>query len=191
MNKLEKLRERAGIVFKKSFGCQDAEKNIHLADKDQFFEKIIERLDKMGYIPDKDFTFDVIRYKFPYAERHHIGQTYEWKYFYSTTFEITDDIIEFLLYHKFIKVIKGKEANKRGRQAEREARKAKLWTDVIEMNEKKIKKFSTEEQRYRNNGQIESADNFARAIEKCQKKIENVKKTIELEEMAKQKNEND
>lgn len=45
MNKLEQLqelRERAGIQFEKSFRCEDAEKNIHLLDKDQFFKKFSE-----------------------------------------------------------------------------------------------------------------------------------------------------
>ena len=83
MSYLEYMRKRGGIVFKKSFRCQDAEKNIHLLDVDTFLKKFIIKLEKIGYKVSDDFDFNVIRHKYDYAERHHIGKSYNWKYFYS------------------------------------------------------------------------------------------------------------
>ena len=99
---LRKIRERCGVEFRKSFRCQDAEKNVHLIDGEAFCKKFIERLRTMGYYPSDDFDINVIRHKYKYAERHHIGKTYRWKYFYSTTFEIDDEIIDYLTRHNFI-----------------------------------------------------------------------------------------
>lgn len=104
MNKLqllEEMRSRAGIVFKKSFRCKDAEKNIHLLDKDKFFKKFLEKLKNKGYDPLEDLEFDVIRHKYNYTQRHHVGRTYEWKYFYSSTFDISDELIDYLVRHNF------------------------------------------------------------------------------------------
>jgi hypothetical protein len=105
MNKLQKLhnmRERCGIVFRKSFRCKEAEKNIHLLDIDTFFEKFKKKLKFKGYIPSDDFDFNVIRHKYDYAERHHVGRSYSWKYFYSSTFTISDELIDYLIKHRFI-----------------------------------------------------------------------------------------
>ena len=102
LKELRKLRERAGIKFDKSFRCQDAEKNVHLFDKEKFFKKIKERLLNMGYVCSDDFEFWAIAFKFKYAERHHVGQGYKWKYFYSSTFEISQEIVDYLLRHNFI-----------------------------------------------------------------------------------------
>jgi len=104
-NKLEELhnmRERCGIKFQKSFRCKDAEKNIHLLDIDTFFKKFKKKLDGMGYTASDDFTFDVIRFKYDYAERHHVGKFYSWKYFYSSTFVIEDELIDYLSRNNFI-----------------------------------------------------------------------------------------
>lgn len=177
LDELHKMRERAGISFKKSFNCKDAEKNIHLVDKDQFFKKILERLSKLGYTPLRDFEFEVVRYKFPYAERHHIGKTYEWKYFYSTTFEISDELIEYLTYHNFIQKKEEKKAKKDDYIKNIEPT-LKTWEDVIKHNERKIKRYIKEEQEFRERGAIESADNTLRAIERCRTAIENVKNQI-------------
>ena len=133
----------------------------------------------MGYIEDADFDFDVIRHKYPYAERHHIGQTYEWKYFYSTTFEITNELIQYLLRHNFIK---DKNATTLS-SAEQKEQVLMSWEDVIKHNTRKIKKFEEEEAKFRAKGQIESADNLLKAIENCKKKIENVKEIMEKTEI--------
>jgi len=102
LQEIHELREKAGISFKQSFRCKDADKNIHLLDIKTFFKKIKERLDKMGYDTSDDFDFNVVRHKFDYAERHHVGRSYEWKYFYSSTFQISDDLIDYLVRHNFI-----------------------------------------------------------------------------------------
>jgi len=102
LEKLREMRERAGIIFKKSFNCQDAEKNIHLVDSETFFKKYKKRLFDMGYLTSDDFTFDIIRHRLPWAERHHVGKSYSWKYFYSTTFTIEPEMIDFLERHLFI-----------------------------------------------------------------------------------------
>ena len=177
LEELHKLRDRAGITFRKSWNCIDAEKNIHLADKDQFFKKILERLAKMGYEPLRDFDFEVVRYKFPYAERHHVGKTYEWKYFYSTTFEISDELLDYLTFHNFIKK-KEEKIVKKSITPKVVAPVLKKWEDVIKHNERKIKRFEREEQQFRERGAIQSADNMLRAIERCKKAIQNVKNHI-------------
>ena len=136
LDELHELRDKAGIVFDKSFNCKKAEKNIHLVDKDKFFKKFVERLKQMGYDISDDFTFDVIRYKYPYAERHHIGRTYEWKYFYSTTFQITPDVISFLIRHNFITSDFTKEFNKIDLQIvakENELKKRKIKLEKLKM----------------------------------------------------------
>lgn len=173
MNKLEKIRESAGIVFKKSFGCIDAEKNIHLLDKDQFFAKIIERLHKMGYETSNDFDFDVVRHKFAYAERHHIGKTYEWKYFYSTTFEIDQDLINYLTYHRYIQT-KDSIASK----PKVEKHTPMSWEEVITKNEHKIKKYKQMIEDFKARGNLISIKNYEKAIQNCEEKIKNVKELI-------------
>lgn len=166
VNKLEQLhelRDKAGIVFDKSFNCKKAEKNIHLVDKDKFFKKFVERLKQMGYDTSDDFTFDVIRYKYPYAERHHIGRTYEWKYFYSTTFQITPDVINFLVRHNFITSDFTKELNKidsqiiskknelKKRKIKLEKLKTLLTTAVNSNNEIAIRNYKTAMDRVKKN----------------------------------------
>lgn len=177
MNKLEELNElrnKAGIVFQKSFNCQDAEKNIHLCDKDKFFSKIVKRLEEMGYVPCEDFTFEVVRYKFPYAERHHIMQSYEWKYFYSTTFEITQDLLQYLLRHNFIKekVVNNKKLEKTDDE------KLLSWETLIEKNNKKIKEFKEIVKEHIKLGNKETVDNYTKAITTCRQKIKNLKEKI-------------
>lgn len=171
LEELHELRDRAGIRFTKSFNCIDAEKNIHLADKDKFFKKILERLDKMGYKPLRDFDFEVIRYKFPYAERHHIGQTYEWKYFYSTTFEIKPDLVEFLLFHNFIAY--KNEIKKKGKNT------AVSFEEALKINERKMKTYIEQEKEFSRLGKTESAKNMQIAIEKCQQRIKNIQEKQE------------
>lgn len=175
VNKLEQLhelRDKAGIVFDKSFNCKKAEKNIHLVDKDKFFKKFVERLKQMGYDTSDDFTFDVIRYKYPYAERHHIGRTYEWKYFYSTTFQITSDVINFLVRHNFITSDFTKELNKVDLQIiakENELKKQKIKLE-------KMKMLLTSAVNLNNEKGIQ---NYKTAVERANKKIIKVKTEIE------------
>ena len=178
LEQLQKLRDRAGITFTKSFNCIDAEKNIHLADKDQFFKKFTERLEKMGYVADKDFDFEVIRYKIQYAERHHVGRTYEWKYFYSTTFEIDEELLEYLKYHKFIK----KKENKTKKSIkENKPSKSPGWEEALEINKQKIRKFNELLKGAKEINATENIANYTKAIENCYKKIDNIKRQIERE----------
>ncbi len=102
LKELRELRERAGIKFDKSFRCKDAEKNVHLFDEQKFFQKIKERLWDMGYSCSDDFEFGAIISKFRYTERHHVGNSYRWKYFYSSTFTIEQELIDYLIRHNFI-----------------------------------------------------------------------------------------
>lgn len=180
MNKLEQIRASAGIVFEKSFGCKEAERNIHLLDKDQFFEKFVKRLDEMGYKPLVDFEFNVIRLMYKYQERHHIGRTYEWKYFYSTTFEITQDTLDYLLFHKFI-------VPKVAPQQTETKKKEIDYTpeQALKINEAKLKNYIYEEKRFREAGKTISADNMKKAIEKCEQRIQNIKYRIEMDEARK------
>lgn len=140
MNKLERLqeiRERTNIKFKKSFRCQDAEKNIHLLDKNKFFKKFIEKLNDKGYKSYEDLTFEVIRYKYDYAQRHHVGKTYEWKYFYDSTFEISDELIDYLLRHNFIyKKLDIKEFEENCKKLKLPKQEKTLEEKIVELNEK-------------------------------------------------------
>jgi hypothetical protein len=181
VNKLEQLHElrnKAGIVFDKSFNCKDAEKNIHLIDKDKFFKKFVERLRQMGYEPSEDFTFDIIRTKYPYAERHHIGRTYEWKYFYSTTFQITGELIEFLIKHNFITNDKTRELNALDVQIIGKENDLKRKQIKLERN-KTLLSGAT------NLGQEQSVANYKTAIERTKKNIAKIEKAID--ELKKQR----
>ncbi len=144
LNELRRLRERAGIKFDKSFRCQDAEKNVHLFDQEKFFQKIKERLWNMGYTCSEDFEFWAIVYKFKYAERHHVGQGYKWKYFYSSTFEITQEIVEYLLRHNFIfpkeEPIKQDNKQQKSETKEKKPKKPKKeWT--IAQQEERVARY--------------------------------------------------
>lgn len=183
MNKLEKLhemRKKAGITFTKSFNCQDAEKNIHLVDKDKFFKKFVKKLNDMGYEISYDFTFDIIRHKYPYAERHHIGKTYEWKYFYSTTFEISQEMIDFLERHLFI--IKKEDLSQP--KSSKELKKEKKKEQIIELELKrdeykeKIRQFNSFMKSDLTVGNTTGAENYKRAIERIYRKIENLDKRL-------------
>lgn len=185
MNKLERLhqlREKAGIVFNKSFNCEEAEKNIHLVDKDKFFEKFVKKLKDMGYEPSKDFTFDIIRHKCPYAERHHFQKTFEWKYFYSTTFEITDEMIDFLERHLFIKKkIDSTNSKKEDSEIQKRIVRQNRIKDLTASKEKNIAKlekfygFIKSHEKLGNTGIVE---NYKRAVNKTKEKIKNIEKEI-------------
>ena len=182
MNKLERLhelREKAGIKFNKSFNCQEAEKNIHLVDKDKFFKKFVKKLEDMGYEISDDFTFDIIRHKYQYAERHHIGKTYEWKYFYSTTFEISQEMIDFLERHLFIKNKIKKLTKEQTRQFNREKEIERL-EKALERNKQKIKSFLSFVKSSSETGNLISVENYKKAIEKCKEKNKNITEKLKL-----------
>lgn len=173
LEQLHELREKAGITFTKSFNCKEAEKNIHLVDKDKFFEKFIKKLDTLGYLPSKDFTFDIIRHKYPYAERHHIGKTYEWKYFYSTTFDIPQELISFLEQHLFIKKKDGVGVTKEELKLKR-LNKIKKLEDKKLLYQSKIKKFNNLIKSAIETNNTVSVENYKRAVQNTYEKIKNI-----------------
>jgi len=138
LEKLREMRERAGIIFKKSFNCQDAEKNIHLVDSETFFKKYKKRLFDMGYLPSDDFTFDIIRHRLPWAERHHVGKSYSWKYFYSTTFTIEPEMIDFLEKHLFIFKINTPNEIKYSKKLEVNVNKINSYKESLEERLEKL-----------------------------------------------------
>ena len=82
-------------------------------------------------------TFEVIRYKYDYAQRHHVGKTYEWKYFYDSTFEISDELIDYLLRHNFIyKKLDIKEFEENCKKLKLPKQEKTLEEKIVELNEK-------------------------------------------------------
>ena len=195
LEKLREMRERAGIIFKKSFNCQDAEKNIHLVDSETFFKKYKKRLFDMGYLPSDDFSFDIIRHRLPWAERHHVGKSYSWKYFYSTTFTIEPEMIDFLERHLFIfkkenttidieketnTILELKKAikqlpNKKNQSLEESIIKAELRKEVLIL---KLKILNQRLSKLNKNTKSQAKLDFEIGINRLKSKLENLEQRI-------------
>jgi len=116
----------------------------------------------------------VIRYKYDYAERHHYKQSYEWKYFYSSTFDISDDLIDYLLRHNFIVKKREKPPIPELRKVEHVPKKVKPQKSLeeqieelkvkIERCNKHIEDFSERIKESKLTGEVERLPNYYAAL---------------------------